>query len=465
VVNSLQPKLAKPVPASSNVRRHVTNPWQQNFYQTVAAEVSALSRYCDRLIQWRPNPADPMLLFNAIDCSVKQLAQNVSDIPDFSTHIQEKVVILINGNLNYELDIQDTLQQLKPTLSRSSRVVAVLYNPYFAWLYKLANKCGIRRGELPCTFVTEVDLRNLATLSGYELVRLRNSCICPFQLFGLGALLNKIIPAMPYLRWLSLSVVAFLRPIIREAANPSLSIVVPARNERGNIENVIRRLECIKDFDFEVLFVEGNSTDETWDEIQRVTALYKDAMNVRALKQTGHGKSDGVRLAFAEARNELLVILDADLSVPPELLERFYAAYCEGLGDFINGSRLVYPIQGRAMKFLNKVGNVFFAKLLSRVLGCSISDSLCGTKLFSRDEYKRMCLWRKDFGECDPFGDFELLFPAAQLAMRIIDVPIHYRDRVYGETNIRRFHHGLMLLKMMLIGFFKITLPRTDRIG
>jgi glycosyltransferase involved in cell wall biosynthesis len=211
----------------------------------------------------------------------------------------------------------------------------------------------------------------------------------------------------------------------------------------------------------EIIFVEGRSSDGTWDEIQRVVSTYSSKFKLHALRQTGKGKNDAVRLGFAHANGELLTILDADLSMPPELLGRFYEAYCQGLADFVNGTRLVYPMEGAAMRRLNHLGNIFFAKALSAVLGNRLGDALCGTKLFARHDYRRMVEWRKDFGDFYPFGDFELLFPASVLALGIVDVPIRYRARVYGTTNISRFHHGLMLLRMTLLGLFRIKLGKT----
>ena len=205
-----------------------------------------------------------------------------------------------------------------------------------------------------------------------------------------------------------------------------------------------------------LIYVEGHSSDNTWEEIQRVMPLYQDRIKLSAYQQTGKGKSDAVRLGFSKAKNELLTILDADLTMPPELLTRFYDAYCEGYGDFINGSRLVYPMEGEAMRFLNHLGNVFFAKAVSIVLGTKLGDTLCGTKLVTRYDYERMIQWRNDFGDFDPFGDFELLFPASVLSLGVIDIAIRYRDRTYGSTNISRFRHGLMLLKMTAIGLVKI---------
>jgi glycosyltransferase involved in cell wall biosynthesis len=231
---------------------------------------------------------------------------------------------------------------------------------------------------------------------------------------------------------------------------------VPARNERGNIEAAVARIPDLR-ADVEVLFVEGHSTDGTWQEIERVAA---GRPHVRALRQTGRGKSDAVRLGFAEARGELVTILDADLTMPPEKLASFYEAYVGGRGDFVNGSRLVYPMEGAAMRFLNHLGNIFFAKALSSVLDMRVGDSLCGTKLLARHDYERFVRWRKAFGEFDPFGDFELLFPAAVLGIGSIDVPVHYRARTYGTTQIRRFRDGLVLLQMVVTGFFDIKMGR-----
>jgi glycosyltransferase involved in cell wall biosynthesis len=212
--------------------------------------------------------------------------------------------------------------------------------------------------------------------------------------------------------------------------------------------------------ELEIIFVEGHSQDGTWDEILRVAEIYKERFTIKAIRQSGKGKNDAVRVGFAEAKCELLTILDADLTMPPELLSSFYDAYCQGKADFINGTRLVYPMEGQAMRPLNRLGNLFFAKILSWVLETKLADSLCGTKMVTKRDYSRMTLWRESFGDFDPFGDFELLFPAAIFGLGIIDVPIRYRSRTYGSTNINRFRHGSVLLWMTLVGFFRIRAGR-----
>lgn len=437
--------------------------WKRYVNALIAAEISTISRYFDRLIQWRPRQVDSGTLLEQIDCPHKSEATATTELAGIADETDKRTAILLNGNINHEFDIEHTLSELKGHLSRTSRVMIVAYNPYFRSLYWLANRLGFRQGEQPGTFVTQTDIENLAKLSGYEVVRSRPAAYFPWKLGGLGNLLNKMMPAVPLLKWMSLVAVVVLRPVIADSRKLSLSIVIPARNEKGNIENALKRMPNFGGAPLEIIFVEGHSNDGTWEEIQRVLPLYKDRFTLSAYQQTGKGKSDAVRLGFAKAKYELLTILDADLTMPPELLDRFYNAYRSGLADFINGSRLVYPMEGKAMRFLNRLGNVFFAKALSFVLGTRIGDSLCGTKLVARHDYERMCRWRSDFGDFDPFGDFELLFPAAELSLGIVDIAIRYRDRVYGSTNIRRFYHGWMLLKMTAIGFLRVKLGKPLR--
>jgi hypothetical protein len=428
--------------------------WKKYVNAYLAAQLSTLTRYYDRLIQWLPREDDSGMLLAAMDAPAKQTIGRGEPFPDLSGEIERRTAILVNGTFNHDFDIQGLLVQLKSKLSRTSRVIAVLYNPYLRWLYNLANRMGVRKGELPSIFLTRVDLQNIVKVSGYEIVRYRLAIYFPWKLLGLGDAVNRVLPLVPLVRWFSLTSIVVLRPLAA-TSRPGISCVIPARNERGNIENAVKRFPDL-DCDTEIIFVEGHSNDGTWEEIQRVAALYGNRYRIQALQQTGKGKADAVRLGFANATQPLLIILDADLTMPPEMLGRFYEAYCQGYGDFINGSRLVYPMEGEAMRFLNRLGNVFFAKMLSTILDVRIGDSLCGTKLVTRYDYQRMVAWRRDFGDFDPFGDFELLFPAAVLGLGIVDIPIRYLARTYGETNIQRFRHGLLLLKMTWVGLIRI---------
>ena len=397
------------------------------------------------------------MLLDAIDAPLKRVAPS-TQLSATARDSDAVDVILFNGNFNHSTDIQGLLETVRPHIGRRGRVVVALYNWYFAWLFRLADRLGLRQGPPIVTFITQTDLEQLAQLAGFALVRLRPVAYVPWHFFGLGSLLNIVMPAVPGFRWLSLVTVAVLRPVVAVGQErPSFSIVIPARNERGNVEDALRRLPNFG-APTEVIFVEGHSSDGTWEEIQRVTSLWngREGLRVSAFQQVGKGKADAVRLGFSKATGEVLTILDADLTMPPEKLTRFYDAYCDGAADFVNGTRLVYPMEGEAMRFLNRLGNVFFAKLLSFVLDVRLGDSLCGTKLVTRRDYERFVRWRRDFGDFDPFGDFELLFPAAVLGTGIIDIPVYYRARTYGTTNIRRFRDGAILFRMSMTGLLRI---------
>jgi hypothetical protein len=428
--------------------------WRKYVIDLLAAEISTLTRYYDRAIQWLPREGDDGHLLDAIDAPMKGSVAKDEPFPDLTHERDRRTAVVVNGAFNHDFDIQARLMELKARVARTTRLIVVLYNPYLRWAYYLTNRLGIRKGELPSTFVTRVDLENIARVAGFAIVRQRLAVYCPWRMFGLGTAINHVMPLVPLARWLSLTSVVVLRPLV-PASQQGVSCVIPARNEKGNIENALKRFPDLGR-EAEIIFVEGHSTDGTWEEILRVSTVYRGQFRVLAVQQPGKGKADAVRLGFSHAREELLVILDADLTMPPEMLSRFSFAYDQGHGDFINGSRLVYPMEGAAMRFLNRMGNIFFAKMLSAVLDVRLGDSLCGTKLLTKHDYERMVAWRRDFGEFDPFGDFELLFPAAELGLDIVDVPVRYLARTYGETNIQRFRHGLQLLKMTWVGLVRI---------
>jgi glycosyltransferase involved in cell wall biosynthesis len=230
--------------------------------------------------------------------------------------------------------------------------------------------------------------------------------------------------------------------------------VIPARNERGNIKPAIERLPRFCD-DIEVIFIEGHSTDGTFEEIERVQASHPKH-DIKIMQQSGRGKADAVFTAFDAARGDVLMILDADLTMPPEQLGKFWEAIETGKAEFANGSRLTYPLEDKAMRFLNMMANKIFSLLFTWLLSQRFTDTLCGTKALRRDNYARLKASREYFGDFDPFGDFDLIFGASKLNLKCIDIPIRYAARTYGETQISRFRHGLMLMRMVVFAFFKV---------
>lgn len=295
---------------------------------------------------------------------------------------------------------------------------------------------------------SEID--NFLEQAGFEVVEQRNSVLIPLYVPIFSRFMNRWFSQIPILRHLSVFTITTARPLLRNSDyTPSVSIIVAARNEVGNIKNLIKRLPILSP-NQELIFVEGGSRDQTWEIIQE--AMKENQVNsrfpIRAFKQTGKGKGDAVRLGFSKASGDILIILDADLSVPPEELPRFIENLRLDKCEFANGSRLVYPMEKQAMQFLNLVINRLFGIVFSFLIGQPIRDTLCGTKALWATDYKKLALQRSYFGEFDPFGDFDLIFGAARLGLRIRDIPVHYKARVYGSTNISRFRHGVLLLKM-----------------
>ena len=236
--------------------------------------------------------------------------------------------------------------------------------------------------------------------------------------------------------------------------NYSVSIIIPARNEQGNIEKAVLRTPAFGS-NQEFIFIEGGSSDGTWDEIERVTKNYPEK-NILCFKQTGQGKGDAVRLGFDKASGDVLMILDADLTVPPEDLPKFYNAIQQGTGEFINGCRLVYPMEKEAMRFLNLLANKFFGVLFSWLIGQHYKDTLCGTKVLFRRHYEQIADNRGYFGNFDPFGDFDLIFGANKQNLKTVEIPVRYKERTYGSTQIKRFYHGMLLFRMCWFAAKKI---------
>ncbi len=355
--------------------------------------------------------------------------------------------IVLNGMLHIEPDIQARLEEVHRLCVPATRVLIVYYSGLWRPLFHVARGLGLQTKAPKTNWIAPSDLQNLLTLSRFELVTSQGRVLLPVWIPWLSNLVNRWLAPVPVLNWFALTHVAVARPVMPAwDTAPSVSIVVPARNEAGNIEAAVRRLPPMGPAD-ELIFVEGNSTDDTWATMQEVAARWPDR-RIRCLQQPGRGKGDAVRVGFAAARNEILMILDADLTVPPEDLPKFYRARVSGVCEFVNGTRLVYPMEAEAMRFINMMGNKFFALAFSFLLGQSFKDTLCGTKVIDRLAYEQLAANRRYFGEFDPFGDFDLLFGAQRLGLKIVELPIRYRQRTYGATNIQRWRHGWLLLRM-----------------
>jgi SAM-dependent methyltransferase len=355
-------------------------------------------------------------------------------------------------------DIQVVLERIRPLLAPRGRLIMTYYN--FVWepVLRALEQLNLKTSWPDQNWLSMKDIDNLLYLSGYEVVRRGADVLVPAPLPLASAFGNRVLAKLPVMRELALVdyFVARSHPEPEPDVLPTVTVVCPCRNERGNIREAVARTPLMGPAT-ELIFVDGNSSDGTVEEIEAVMREYKGPLQLKLVLQgDGKGKGDAVRKGFAAASNDILMILDSDLTVPPEDLPKFYRALVSQKGEFINGVRLVYPMEGEAMRFLNLLGNKFFSAALSWVLEQPIKDSLCGTKVLYREDYERIASHRAFFGDFDPFGDFDLLFGAARLNMRIVDLPVRYRARTYGETKIDRFSHGWLLLKMTAFGFAKL---------
>ena len=362
---------------------------------------------------------------------------------------------MLSDTLGNVEDCQAMLDRLHRVCHAETRIVCAYYSPLWEPVLTLAEKLGGKMPQPQQNWFGADDVAALLDLGDFDVVRREWRQLLPKRALGLGWLVNATLAALPLIRHLCLRHYVVARSLRHVSATaPSVSVVVPCRNERGNIEAAVLRTPRLGPKQ-EIIFVEGNSSDGTYEECLRVQAAYPDRA-IRVMKQDGRGKGDAVRKGFAAAEGEVLMILDADLTVPPESLPKFVAAVASCKGEFVNGTRLVYPFEKGAMRFLNFLANRGFAAIFSWLLNQRFTDTLCGTKVLRKRDYEQIVANRAYFGDFDPFGDFDLIFGAAKLSLKVVEVPIRYADRTYGETNISRFRHGWLLLRMVVFAFRKM---------
>ena len=397
-----------------------------------------------------------------IDLSPVQIAAAQARLPAAEFHVQagESLeltgrfdYIIISDTLNFAADVQLLLGRLHEVSHANTRLVFNYYSSLWRPLLAVAGWLGLRSPQPQSSWISTADMRNLLQLSDWQPVFSQVRLLLPVRCLGLEVLLNRFLA--PLLGWFCLTIFCAARPVRpRPPAAHTVSVIIPTRNEAGNIEAAVLRTPDMG-AGTELIFVEGHSKDDTWAEIQRVAAAYP-SRKIKIMQQTGKGKGDAVRLGFAAATGDILMILDADLTMPPEELPKFYEVLAGGHAEFANGVRLVYPMDEQAMQFLNLCANKAFGLIFTWLIGQPLKDTLCGTKVLSRAHYERIAAHRAYFGDFDPFGDFDLLFGAAKLNLKIADVPIRYRERTYGTTNIQRWSHGWLLLRMVLFAARKL---------
>lgn len=401
-----------------------------------------------------------------LDFSPEMIAQACRRHPALEFHCADAHTFELAGAFDYIIlsdliddvwDLQQILINLKKVCRPGTRVILNYYSRLWQPILSLAQKLGLAIPQRQQNWLANEDVENFLELVGFDVIRLWQEFLFPLPVPLISQFSNQMLVKLWPLNLLGLANMMIARPepvASPTAAPPLVSVIVPARNEAGNIPDIFERVPEMG-AGTELVFVEGHSSDDTYAAIEQAIQKYPERRSL-LLRQGGIGKGDAVRKGFKAAQGDLLMILDADLTVAPEDLPRFYEALVSGKGDFINGVRLVYPMEKEAMRFFNFLGNKFFSIIFSWILGQPVKDTLCGTKVLWRKDYEVLAANRSYFGDFDPFGDFDLLFGAAKLNRKIIDLPIRYRERVYGTTNIQRWKHGWLLLRMVAFALFKI---------
>jgi len=367
-----------------------------------------------------------------------------ADAHDLSIIDERFDVIILSDLVNDLWDVQRVLEQVQRLSTPRTRIIINFYSRLWQLILGIAQRLNLATFNLFQNWLTREDVMSLLQLSGFETIRTSQEILFPLPLGGLA---NRFLVRLWPFNHFALSNLVIARPIPERYDEAKVSVVIAARNESGNIKSIFERTPKMGR-ETEIVFVEGHSKDDTYEAIEREMAAHPSTPSL-LLKQPGIGKADAIRAGFDRSTGDILMILDADMTVPPEDLPRFYEALVSGTGEFINGVRLVYPMEKEAMRTLNFLGNKFFSLAFSWLLGQSIKDTLCGTKVLYKSDYELIKANRSYFGDFDPFGDFDLIFGAAKLNLKIVDLPIRYRERTYGSTNISRWKHGLLLLRMV----------------
>jgi len=371
--------------------------------------------------------------------------------------LDERFDYVVLSNVLHEVqDVQAVLANLPHVCHERTRILIHNYNYLWEPILRAASRLGLRR-PLPCrNWLDYHDVANLLEITGFRVIRRQMRVLLPKRIPLVSDLVNRYLAVLPLVDRLCLvqCIVAAPQPKARDPRTVSCSVVIPTKDERGNVADAIRRTPHMGRHT-EFLFVDGHSTDGTIAEIQRAIAEHPE-LDIRFMLQDGKGKGDAVRKGFAAAKGDVLMILDSDLTMPPEELPKYFDALVQGRGEFVNGCRLVYQLEKQSMRFLNILANKAFALIFCWLLEQRVKDTLCGTKVLCRADYERIAANRHYFGDFDPFGDFDLLFGAAKLNLKIVEIPIRYQARTYGEIKIRRFKHGWLLLRMCVFAFRKL---------
>jgi hypothetical protein len=397
------------------------------------------------------------ILLDNIKSNFKKI-KSFCDISE-NINIDEKFDYIVINDLNNIIDISKTLINIKISCTNSTRVILTSYNPWWSPILQLASFLKLRPKLINPSWLNESDIKLFLSNAGFENIKTYREILIPIYIPFISYLLNNFICRLPFIRRLCFIKMHVARSLFNggEARGYSVSIVIPCKNEAENIPYIFSRIPQIG-ISTEIIFCDDLSTDNTFNVIKNHMAMYPH-INARIIKGPGISKAENVWTGFNESTGDILFILDADLTVMPEELFYFYNAISSGKAEFINGTRLIYPMQSNSMRSINMIGNIIFGFIFTFIIGQRITDTLCGTKVFFRSDWEKISKFVGSWGIKDRWGDFDLLFGASKCSLKIIEIPVHYQERKYGKTKmISVFKNGFRMLWISINAFVKITL-------
>jgi SAM-dependent methyltransferase len=387
--------------------------------------------------------------------AAEELALPAYEVRDGAGGFDFVTMVNVVGEL---ADVLATFKRLRPLVRPDTRLVIIYYNHLWEPLVGPAARLGMKLDNPTQNWLSLPDLRGFLQLAGFEVVKVGARLPCPKYVPGVAELLNDVLGRLPLLQHFGFVHYLVARPLVplpRPRESYSCTVVVPCKNEADNVAAIPPRVPAMGAFT-ELVFVDDDSTDDTAERVREAMARHPERP-IKLVQGPGRGKGAAVRAGMAAASGDVLMILDADMTVMPEDLPAFFEAITENRGEFINGSRLVYPLSGDAMRTANILGNKAFATTFSFLLEQRITDTLCGTKVVMRNDYAKILAARDYFGDIDHWGDYDWIFGAARNNLKIVELPVHYVERIAGETKMtKRFRNGVIMLRMCWVALRKL---------
>ena len=321
------------------------------------------------------------------------------------------------------------------------------WEPITRWL-KLDSR--IFKGTTNRARITLCDIESLAEIYNYRSIRWKAKKLTPIPIKFIPQSIKNALRKVPIIKQLAFEIEIIFYKYHENLNDPMISILIPARNEEGNKELLIEALNKFKKIPnkIEIIFVEGNSKDNTFQMLENLTKEFSKNFKISLLKQTSTGKKNAVVEGFNTSSGDTLAIIDCDFTVDIDDSIDAIMESTKNENILINCSRTTFPMEKDAMRWANYIGNRCFAIFLSILINKPISDSLCGTKVFSRKFFNLMKKNGSWESKSDPFGDFTIIFEAANNNIKILNYPVRYYARRSGAPNISRWLDGIKLLKV-----------------